>query len=668
MADEPKKKQTKVGKFGDAETALRIQVIDSEYKVARTNNDQQYSDFESLLDMIELVRSDKNYSWQSDVFIGLLLSHMLTDSSIWAGQDFQTRDFCDVYLEGDNPDDKIKSQCAKMIINKLLNIKDIYYFQKRIRGRTINWLFGQVYALLWWEQETRKKKIPQPPIPIQVPEVDADGNTVTVTKMQEQEPIEQEIIVKDRFNCEFFDARNVFTDYSYTYSAQQKPWIILRSEKSLADLKRDAEKMGYFNLEKLEECLDSSETVTSQETVNKLGGAYGPKQSFSKTTHKMLDVLDRYGSIYAVVTDVDDDGLPIEIEPGTDSNGEPLDGAEIVEAIVTYAGTGDNYTLIGFKPTWAIDYNGTPYKPIIRGWCYIHPTKDIGMSDGKNLRELNVAVNDTFNISNDRVMLATMPTFLGRKLALENNPTVYMEPEHIIELENIEQDLKELKISDNIQGALQQMGFLRSVASESDAIFPTTMGGLPEKTSTTATAVAGAETRTNTRTNLKSLTWTYSFDVEFYQMILQMVYRFVKPETLVKLVGEDLAVKFDPVADYTFVPLSANIEAEHQKMRKVQTYDQIIGRLAGLAKVVPEIIPIIAYMIGEQCKLMGNEYRTVSHLIENLTKAKPREEGGGAESVADSGGTPASNQSGVPQSVMETSARGMQNTAKGATA
>ena len=656
-----KKEKLPPGKFGELEGTIISTVIESEYRTAKSNNDQQIADFESILDSLEGIRAEKNYNWMSDIHVGIMASHLFTGSAQWASQDFKTRDFVDIYLEGDNPEDKLKSLSAKKCLNNMLNQKDIYHYHKRIRARTINWLFGQVYALLYWEKDVRSKKVPTPPTTQNVPSYDEIGNITYTSQEVPQPDHDEKHILIDRFNYDVFDHRNVFVPYNYAYSAQQKDWIILRSEKSFSDLKKDEQQMGYFNFDLLKTKLKTHiESTTAKESYNKSSGSYGTNAFISRTfSDTKFDILDRYGSVWAKVKERDDAGLPTEIEPGVDEQGVPLDSAELVEGILTVAGVADNWTLIRFQPTWAVDSLGRPFKPIVRGWCYIHPTKDIGLSDGKNLREINVAIDDTFNISNDRVMLATLPTFKGKKLSIENNPTVYIEPEHIIELENPKEDLEELKISDNIQGAMVQIGFLKGMASELDAKWPTTMGGLPEKTSTTATAIAGAETRTNVRSNYESLTWTYTFDVEFYQMILQLVYRFAEPETLTKLVGEALAAHFDPNADYTYVPLSANLEAEHDKMKKVGVYDQMNGRLAGLAKIFPrEIAALIAFNVGKQAELLGSEYREIAHLLQALTKAQPQPEGKGAEQTADGKPPATSNQMGMEQSTLEQSARG----------
>ncbi len=348
------------------------------------------------------------------------------------------------------------------------------------------------------------------------------------------------------------------------------------------------------------------------------------------------------------------------IEPGYDENGNVKDDAELVEAIISYANPAKNAeTLIRFQPTWAIDAVGRPYKPIIRGVAYIHPTKDQGMSDGKNLAELDTAANDTFNIGNDRTMLSTMVVMKGKKQSLEDNPTIFFAPGNVMHLENTD-DIQEFRITDNISGAMQQLGFVKNTASELDAKWPTTMGAVPEYASTTATAVNGAEGRTNRRGNLKSLTWTYSFDAEFYQMMLQMVYMNAEPETLEMLVGEELASKFDPNADYVYVPISANVEAEHSKMRKVSTYDQMMGRITGLAQFKPQqVFEIVAQIIAEQSQLLGGDFKKMTPLLENLVKAPVQQTEQGVQQIADAPPQPTSNQNGTPMTGMEQDTRGM---------
>ena len=664
-----KKKPTEHYYSDSVENLLKNQCIESEYKVALANNQEQYADYESIGDMLELQRNEKNYSWRSDIFIGLALSHYTSESAKWAAIDFASRDFVDIYLEGNQQDDSKKSQAAKTLLNNLLNIKEVYHFHKRMRARGINWCYGQVYGLMWWEQEVVKKKKKMPDKQTVQNDYDEEGNLVPKLVSIPQEPQEYEDVVVDRMNYDVFDARNVFTDFSYTYSPQDKPWITLRTDnKTLSDLRANEEKNQYFNLDILEEKIfgggkkkkvsSQPETETSKETYNKIGGAYGTKQPMPKQVDPNIDILDRYGKIWAVVTERDEEDNPKKIDPGYDDNGDIKEGAELVEAIITHAGVGGVYTLIGFRPTWAIDAYGKPFKPILRGWCYINLSKDIGLSDGKNLREMNIAINDTFNLNNDRTMLATLPMFKGRRDALQNNPTIFIEPENVMMMEKPETDLMELVVRDNISGGMQQMAVIKSTASEMDGIWPPNMGGVPDKTSTTATATSAAGQGSNERENLKGLTWTYTFDAEFYPMILNLVYRNMRAETLQKILGKELFQYFDPRSNYTYIPLSENLENEHQKNKKVQTYIQVQGMLNGLAKIIPKAIPAAsAKVFSNVMQLLGSDYREIGRIVEGIANAKPEEEGKAGDVVKNPKDEAVSNQTGIPQSAAEIGAR-----------
>jgi len=655
MAKKKNPHPIKEGKFGESvEGYIKSIVVDHEYSTGKTNNDAEYAEYESLLDKIDGIRSDKNYSWQSDITLGYFLSHMLTDASSWAMQYFSSRDFCNVYLEGDEPKDKQKSQAVKKLINKTLNMPQIYHYQKYIRARVINWLFGQVYILCYWEKKERTRKVAQPPLQT----VGEGGNPIAVPQPDK----EVTDIVFDRFNYEVIDPRNVFTDYSYTYSIQQKPWVIIRSETNYDAIEQDKDRLNYFNLDRLSDAVKSHvwETDTAKDTYNKSTD----KSPFTRTPVINFDLLQRFGKMWAVVEETDEEGTPTKVRPGVDENNDRLENAELVECIITFAVIGNNSIMIRFDPTPNIDSQGNAFKPIVRGVCYVHPSKDTGLSDGKNLREIDTAINDTFNIGNDRVMLATMPTFKGRKMALEDNPTVYIEPEHIIELEDPQRDLMELQIKDNIGGAMQQIGVLKNTGSELDSIWPTTQGGFADKVET-ATAIAGAESRTNARGGFKSLTFEYTFLIELYWQIIQMTYRFCDAKTALRLMGQ-LAYVFDPDGDYTFVPLSQALEAEHSKRQKTAALDQMMGRVVGMVKLFPgPTAKIVSKILQMQFTEMGSEYQDVAAILNELSMAKPQQEGKGAESTMDGKPEMTSNQNGIPVGGAEQGARDTGNAIMG---
>ena len=204
---------------------------------------------------------------------------------------------------------------------------------------------------------------------------------------------------------------------------------------------------------------------------------------------------------------------------------------------------------------------------------------------------------------------------------------------------------------------MEQASLFISKLQQVNSIYPTTMGELPGQASTTATAISGANERSNLRANYKSLTFEYTFLSEFYWMMLQMAYQFMHPETATKLWGP-AARMFDPDADYSYTPVSSNIEMEYNKDRKVQRYDQILSRIASIPN--PAIVPIIAYIIGQQCTLLGAEYQDLATMLTTLARTPNTPEGPAAEGEqAGNAAVPTSNQTGNRMSMGEMGARGM---------
>lgn len=630
-------------------------IVDNEYATAKSNQSANWIDFESVLDMFEMKRTEKNYEWLSDVFLPELPSMILTDASNWANQYFQSRDFVDVYLEGDEPENKANSRAVKKLINKTLNNKELCYYQKYMRMRLINAMAGYVYLKCWWEfaEEDVVSGYEDRAL-----DVDIEGNPMMDGSPQEaateQVPVYTKKILKDRFNFDVIDPRNVYTDNKYVYSIQEKDWIIVRSEMSYDEIAASAKSNGYINVKKLLELKAETETETSKETYNK---DEEQEKVDTPTSIKYFDVLERFGKFWCVVKKRNDSGVPVKVEIGLDEAGKPLPKAELLEMIITVAVCGNTKQLIRFQASPFLDKDNKPFRPLIRGLCYIHPTKDTGLSSGKYLKESQIAINDTFNMSQDRVKLATLPTLKGRRYSIEDNSTVYIEPEHVIMLDDPKNDLEELKFSDDIGGALNQIGMLQSGMQKVEAIFPTTMGELPGKASTTATAISGSEQRGNARSNYKSLTFEYTCLIELYNMLITMTNRFMKPETALKIMGED-AYSFDPRSDYSFVPVSSNIEMEHNKYQKIKMIDQLIGRLVNVPN--PKTPMLINKLVSMAFEYLGQEYQDFSKLLLDENVPPPMEEGqGNGGQVSNMPDQPMSNQNGVPQSGGEEMAREM---------
>jgi hypothetical protein len=624
-------------------------VVDNEFRTAESNMDTLNSEYETYVDLFESERPEKDYDWQSDVSLPEFASQMLTMSAIDANQYFSTRDFVDVYLQDESETAKRRADAAKELVNRTLNQKHLHWYQKYIRSKLISYLNSNAIIECWWEQ-TFKEGVKKELQAVQL-DVDIMGNPITDPENQipELEIYEREIPVNvlatDRFNCDVIDPRNVFMDNRFTYDLQDKDFVTIRSEKTLHGLKMDAFRGGYFNLEALEEALTNElETETARETYNKKE----PQQRPSKTPMQPITVLKRYGKFWSIVTKRDAEGQPLEIKPGTDVDGEPMEKAELIETIITFALAGTSKILIGFNATPYIDSEGNPYRPLVRGLCYIHPVDDHGAGDGKNARELQMAMDDTFNLNNDRVRLATMPTFKGRKDALADNDSIYWEPNHLIQTENPD-DIVEMKIDDNTTGALNTLSMLKSALQQVTALTPSAQGQLSSFASTSATATATAEVRTDMRTNYKSTTFENTALVSLYWMIMQMTHRFAYDETGFKLMGDKL-FDFSPNEDYYYKPVTSTIESEQSKNVKIQRYTAILQTIAGLQH--PDAVTLINDALSRIYKLMGDEFANYGDkLLDEDTPVM------GAGTQAPAGETPMSNQFGMAQSPAEITTR-----------
>lgn len=631
------------------ETHIARIVVDNEYKIGKENIQGKISDFEASIDILECERTEKNADWMSDIFFPEFTAQMLTQSSIEANQYFQTKDFVEVYLEDESDEAIAKAEANKELINRTLNQRHLYHYQKFMRANITKNISGEVYAQCGWQRNTNVR------LTEVTEDVESDmdeyGNPIidrtiqmpAMTQVTKTVPVP--MIIDDRFNYEILDNRNIYFDNSYTYSLQDKKWIIVREEKTLDELKDEASLYGYTNLDLLENIKPDIETDTSRETYNKDDA----HQKVPLKGNEPFDIIHRYGKFWAIVNARNEYANPTDISIGIDNDGKTLPKAELVECIISFALNGSTKQLIRFIPLPFMDAHGKPYRPLIRGLCYIHPTKDWGLGDGKFCRELQIAINDTMNISNDRVMLATLPTLKGRKYSLEDNPSVYFEPNHVIPLENPD-DLVEFQISDNIQGALNQYGILKQTMSSVTSIFPPALGSVPELSSTTATAVAGSEQNKSMRSNYRGLTSEHTFLNELYWMITQMTWQFATEETAMRLMGNK-AYNFDPSACYTYKPLSQSIIPEYSKANQIRELNQMMSVLAPVVSINPKGALLINFVISRIFELYGDEYSKYGkYLLDE--NAPVGTQPAGAE------GAPMQNQNMTPMSGMEKTARG----------
>jgi hypothetical protein len=634
---------------------LTDQVINGEVLVSQTNQQYTNDDFEDMIALLDAERQDKNYDWQSDIRIPEFASHVLTQSSIDVSQYFQTRDFVEVYLQDESDEAKASSNAAKELINRTLNQKHLYHYLKFLRGKALNNVVGRVYAKCWWEQETQTQVVG---FDTQYEDLDVDeyGDALTsedqVPARRETEiPIEDDVPIFDRFNYDIWDQRNVFTDNSYVYSLQDKQWVTFRSEMTYSELKEVEVSNEYFNLETLKDVKPPIKTEFAAQAADK-DQSTDPVKS---AVEKAYDIYERYGKFWILPDKTGQDAI------GLDKQGKPLEKAVLAEAIITVAVAGTVKTLIGFKPTNFIDSRGFTYRPVIRGLCYVHLTEDGGVGDGKYTKELQIAIDDTFNISQDRVMLATLPTFAVNKTASDDNSSLYFEPGHAMEFNDPSKDFKEFKISDNITGALNQINMLVSKMQQVDSVQPPSLGD-SGPASGTATAYAGASYATGERSNYKSLTFENTFLLDLYWMIQQMTFAYAKSDTGIELMGEKV-YDFDPSKPYYYKPVSQAIEPEYSKIAKRKEWTTLLGYVIQLVGVHPDAVKMVNYIIAEYTKLMGDEQSNVVPML--LGEDEPiAPQGGAGAPGANIGGAEAmavSNQAGVPMSGAEMGTRGIAN-------
>jgi hypothetical protein len=543
-------------KYNENEEKRIVNIINDEWTIGKSNSSYDIDAFEESIELFDNENIESTGDWRSNISIPEFASQMLTQISNDVGQYFQTRDFIETYIQDSSDEALLAADASEELINRTLNRKDLYYFQKFVRAKSMNNIAGFCYAECGWEQEIKNVEFK-----------------------------------KDQFWFDILDPRNIQMDSSYCYSLQQKEWIIIRRERTLNQLKNEAKKENYFNLELLKELKPTANTEAQKDTIAK---DTPEKNSYpSNKTNEKFDIYKRFGQYWI-----------LNGKPGIDENGEVKDKAELKELIITTARSGSSEVLIGFHETPYLDAKGNPYRPLIRGLCYIHPTKDIGVGDGHYAKPLQIGINDTFNVSNDRVLLATFPVFKGKKYVTDETDTIRIEPDHLIEL-NEPDDLQELKISDNIQGAMQQLGILISKMQQTTSIYPTTMGAIPDDSSTTATAIQGANTRSNQRSQYKSMTFEYTFLNELYWMIQQMTWQFAKPETGVELMG-DKVFNFNPALDYFFKPLSQSIQSDEAKAAKIRSWTTILQTI--MSSPNENMAVIFNYIMMQIIMLMGDEY------------------------------------------------------------
>ena len=312
------------------EKALVSEVY-GEVLTSESNQEDNDNDFESYLGIIDGVRDEKTYEWQSDIRIPEFMSHFLTQAGLDVRQYFSTRDFVEVKINDKSPQAKSSADADKELINRTLNKRDLRYYQKYVRARGINNLIGKVYFKCWWEQEFEDQ---QTGTTFEQEQLDVDINGAPIefdfqqpATRNNEVPLIEPVAVVDRFNFDVWDQRNVFTSNEYVYNLQDKEWITFRSEATLSKLEQDAETNEYFNLDKIGKAPEITDTkLESYEKGN--SRTSNTKQPANSNAQKPYDIFERYGKSWMV----EKKG---KLEIGIGENGEVLPKATYEEMIIT---------------------------------------------------------------------------------------------------------------------------------------------------------------------------------------------------------------------------------------------------------------------------------------------------------------------------------------------
>ncbi len=641
----------------EVEKRLIKSVVENEYVIGQQNNKDQAADYLDYLDMFDCERTRKEYDWNADIFFPEFLAQQLTQMATEAGTMFKTHDYVEVYVGSKDEISLRAAKASKVLINRTLNRRKLYFFPKYMRAVGMKNLVGVAYFRCWWEQSTKRQVIGSQR-KRRDSNIDVDGNPV-INDGQVAEPefydedVEGDVLLYDHFNFDIMSTEDVFTDPSYAYSLQEKRWVIIRFEKTLDELEDEAADMEYFNLDVLR--ASTEKHVVSNEVKGARTTHHGleNKQVPDETPLKPYTIIQRFGKHSVVVESVDGDGNPDVISPGIDEEGKRLKDAVYAEVVMTFALLNNKKVLIGYKPARTIDHNGNPYRPLGRLLCYVHPSKDDGMGDGKAAIELQVAINDTLNMEADRTKLATIPIMQGSQYNITDNETLEWKPGAFWHTED-GNAFEEVKISGDVAGALNEVALYRQMFQQVSGISQETQAILAPA-STSATSTASQAQRSDDRSDFRILTSEHTGMSELYWFINQMSAQFMKQETAKKMLGDQL-VFFDPALDYTYKPLAAAMDSDSSRQTKITNWTQLYSFSVNNPNVPPDAINFILSQIAQ---LQGSEFEAYSDKFLVTSNTPPQGTGGGDQPP--SVGVSPTNQTGLPQNQQEVQTREVAN-------
>jgi hypothetical protein len=387
--------------------------------------------------------------------------------------------------------------------------------------------------------------------------------------------------------------QNVYFSPEYAYSLNDKEYVVFEDPSMPLDkLISVADQNDYFNLHLLEEKKSGEDTSQDDTNVDDLKDIPNPPSP-------KFRILEWWRKYPVIVKERSEDGKVIKGEPGIDKNGDVKDGAELVECKITTAeDKGDSKPLmIGF----AVSKHSK--RPMVRFLCYIDSLKDTGFGDGELTQQLSSSIDDNFTLSNFRTKLATTPAFKAKRFAGIPDK-IRVSPEEAILVENME-DLQELPISSDIQGAMVQNSMLSSRFDAAMATSAQTMGQSPDRAET-ATQAGIISQRAEVRISMKGTNLEFVGFTEFYDMLLTLCNDFMLPQTLEALVG-DQAHLYNPKKMARFRPVSQALETEESKNYKMKMVPQLMGMVAQFPN--PKTPMVMNYLMGMYLEAAGKNWK-----------------------------------------------------------
>ncbi len=608
-------------------------LVINEYEIARQNQSSRRQAFDAIRDMFYAERTEKEYDWQSDIFIPKMAQHVWSSVAKLVKMYFSARERVRALPVGRH--DKDKARAASKLLNRLLTRPGLKFFVKFVRAITLATLYGDATIKGWWTQELKEKIVgSQKRLS---PELGEYGQIIGAGFIEDE--IKEEMPVKDFFDCQVYESRNVFYSPEITDSPQDKRYVIFRSVEDIISLKKQEQMFNYFNLDKL---IPDEQPATNIETNN--------IKLTSSALFKDIEILERWG-LFPVRTTPAGTALP-----ALDENGKPMDNADWQQIVLTIANINTKQILIRFEK------NTYEMIPAARLFCYIDPHKDEGIGQGTYVRDLQIAINDNFNMRNDSVILNTIGMNIVKKDAAIEWDTIVVAPNNNMLVEDPQSDIVPWRPGVNVTDAAMQHQILDNELSRTTAEYPHSMGDFPGRREPATTAMMAQETG-NYRNNLVAMTLEYTGLTDLYNMILKMADKFMHPQTGLDILEDD-ARFLELSGDWDYRPVSVSIEPESQKMLKVQMLQNLIPTLVNIPN--PNTVKIINKIMGDIFTTLGDEFEDYAGML--LDENTPINTG--KEDVATllqqaAGGIPTSNEQGMPQTPTEQAARQMGTMAGG---